>query len=78
MDHARKLVFLAAPDGAQMRAEIIPASALGAHQALTKLDNGFQDYFVEIAAPGASRPSWLLPCGDAALAAEVDGALAQI
>ncbi len=78
VDHAHRLVFLAMPDGAQMRAEILPASALGAHEARTRLDNGFQEHIVDIVAPGAARTSWRLSCGDAALAAEVDGALARL
>lgn len=78
VDHAHKLVFLAVPEGAKMYAEILPASALGAHQALTRLDNGFQDHVVEIAASAGARPLWQLFCGDAALAAEIDGALAQL
>jgi hypothetical protein len=78
VDHAHRLVFLAMPDGAQMRAEILPATALGAHQARTKLDNGFQEHVVEIAAPGSARPFWRLICDDAALADEVNGALAQL
>ncbi len=78
LDHAQGLVFLAVPDGAQTRAEILPASALGAHEARMRLDNGFQEHFVDISAPGAARPSWRLPCGDAALAFEVDGALSRL
>lgn len=78
VDHARKLIFLAMPDGAQMRAEILPLSAIGSHKAQTRQENGFQENFVEITAPGGIRPLWRLPCGDAALADEVNGALARL
>ncbi len=78
VDHVQKLVFLAMPDGAQMRAEILPASALGTHEARTKQDNGFQEHIVEIAAPGATHSSWRLLCDDASLAFEVDGALSRL
>lgn len=78
VDRTQQLVFLAVPDGAQMRAEILHTSALGEHTARTELDNGFQEHFVEIATPGAIRPFWRLPCGDAALADEVDGALSRL
>jgi hypothetical protein len=78
VDHAQRLVFLAMPDGAQMRAEILPVAALSAHETSMRLDNGFQEYFVEISTPGGLRPSWRLPCGDAALADEVDGALSRL
>ncbi|MGE4481907.1 hypothetical protein [Acidocella sp.] len=78
IDHAQGLVFLATPDKAGMRADILPASALGTHSARTKLDNGFQEHFVEIGAPGTTRPAWRLSCPDTALAVEVDLALSRL
>lgn len=77
LDHKRGLVFLAEPDGAQMRAAILPVSALGAHAARTLADNGFQEYVLEVEAPGTAHPSWRLRCADSDLAQEMDGALSN-
>ena len=78
MDHGRKLVFLACPQGGGMRAEILPSVALGGHEACMQSDHGFQEYFVEISIPGKAQPVWRLACENAELAAEVDGALARL
>ncbi|MBU6449922.1 MAG: hypothetical protein KGQ26_09895 [Rhodospirillales bacterium] len=78
VDHERKLVFLACPQNGAMRAEILPSSALGPHEARILSDNGFQENFVEILTPGLANPVWRLPCGDTELAAEVDSALARL
>ncbi|MDE1907581.1 MAG: hypothetical protein KGH75_14140, partial [Rhodospirillales bacterium] len=78
VDHERKLVFLACPQNGGMRAEILPSSALGQHEARIVSDNGFQENFVEILTPGTANPVWRLPCGDSELAAEVDSALARL
>lgn len=78
VDHERKLVFLACPQNGKMRAEILPSSALGQHEALILSDNGFQENFVEILTPGMANPVWRLPCTDAELAAEVDSALTRL
>lgn len=78
VDKGRALVFLASSESGGMRAAILPRAALGEHAMRMLSDNGFQEYFVEISAPGTTQPLWRLDCGDAQLAAEMDDALSRI
>ena len=78
IDDKRRLVFLASMEGGGIRAGILPSTALGEHKVQMQSDNGFQEYFVEISAPGTAHPIWRLHCEDAELAAEVDGAISRL
>ncbi len=77
MDHTRNLVFLAVPEGGQMKARILPRSALSAHAARMQSDNGFHQYFVEIITADSANPVWRLSCENATLAAEIADTLSQ-
>ncbi|EKM98532.1 MULTISPECIES: hypothetical protein [Acidocella] len=75
-DAPRGLVFLASMDGLSVQSAIYPAALIEAAQARCVVENGFQDFVLDVGISGQAA-GWRLRCASQELANEMSAALAR-
>jgi len=74
-DTAVRKLFLAVHEDGKLRATLVPFAEVASVTQGERRDNGFYDYFVDVAVTGTDQP-WCLVCGEKPeLAAEIKSAL---